>query len=553
MAGIKNRITVRSLEFGATPFRKLANLKIEFADRLTLIAGHNGIGKSTIQGLVANTFGVSRGGPKSYFGEPFYANIERIVYLALEEVTATQQDSAAAPIVVADVGGITVRKRCAMTHRSEWKRARVVPRTIDKADNDPIGQDAKVPLPTIFLGIKRLASVGEADEKEVESREITMHNEDKQLMVDFVHSVILGSQVNTNVTHQSIKGAKKKTVQPGYENHDAFAVSIGQDSLASIATALASFNLLMRDQGDAYRGGLLVIDELDVGFHPHAIDRLVTALKRHAKQLSLQIIATTHSPRLIQAIHSEGGGNKNAPDRVIYLLDTMHPRLAEDQSLEAILDDMALRQDNVTPIKVKKPVLGVYFEDPEGAQFCDALIPSAKRAALSRKLGVKIKLIPLGVGGSNLIGLPDKDPLFKNRLLIVDADTSIPKKAQTRGNTIKLPCHKGAHGTERSPENVVKIFLRKVAKAPNGPLHDALLRFSTTNPTSDKVLSTFFPDDSCTSTQRKASKGWWTIHWGKLKEWGILREWARYHFDEATAFIKAFEAAAEKTARQITT
>lgn len=189
MAKVKNRIKVCSLEFGTPPFRKLGNLKIEFADRLTLIAGHNGIGKSTIQGLVANTFGISKGGPKIYFGEPFYANIERIVYLALEEVTATQQDSAAAPIVVADVGGITVRKRCAMTHRSEWKRARVVPRTIDKADNDPVGQDAKVPLPTIFLGIKRLASIGEADEKEVESRKITMHDEDKQLMADFVSSV----------------------------------------------------------------------------------------------------------------------------------------------------------------------------------------------------------------------------------------------------------------------------------------------------------------------------------------------------------------------------
>ena len=74
-----NRIKVRSLEFGMPAFRRLGNLTIEFADRLTLIAGHNGIGKSTIQGLVANTFGVPKGDPKSYFDEPFYANIERIV------------------------------------------------------------------------------------------------------------------------------------------------------------------------------------------------------------------------------------------------------------------------------------------------------------------------------------------------------------------------------------------------------------------------------------------------------------------------------------------
>lgn len=363
--------------------------------------------------------------------------------------------------------------------------------------------------------------------------------------------MIIGTQVTTDVTHQTIKGSKKKTVQPGYSSHDALAISMGQDSLGSIATALASFNRLQREQGDKYVGGLLVIDELDVGFHPHAIDRLVKALKAHAKRLDLQIIATTHSPRLIEAVHPEGGGNSKAPDKVVYLLDTRHPRLADDQSLKAILDDMALRQDAEAPPKAKKPVLGVYFEDPEGAQFCDALFPATKRAALSRKLGVQIKLIPLGVGGSNLIGLPDKDPLFKDRVLIVDADTSIPQKAATRGNTIKLPCQRGAHGTERSPENVIKSFLRAVIDAPSGPLHEALLRFSVVNPSTDKVSNTFFADDSGTSVQREASKGWWVTHWAQLKLWGVIREWAICHAKEVAVFVDAFEEAATKVASRI--
>jgi energy-coupling factor transporter ATP-binding protein EcfA2 len=550
MATANNRMKVCSLEFGTPPFRKLSNLRIEFADRITVIAGHNGIGKSTIQGLVANTFGVPKGGPKSYFGEPFYANIERIVYLALEEVVIAQEHPASAPIVVAEVGGVTVRKRCAMTQRTEWKRARVVPRTIEKAEGDPVGQDAKIPLPTIFLGIKRLASIGEADEGEVASRKISMHSEDRQLMANFVSSVIIGTQVTTDVTHQSIKGSRKKTIQPGYSTHDALAISMGQDSLGSIATALASFNRLKRDRGDTYSGGLLVIDELDVGFHPHAIDRLVTALKTHANRLLLQIIATTHSPRLIEAIHPEGGGNSMAPDKVVYLLDTRHPRLADDQSLKAILDDMALRQDAVIP-KARKPVLGVYFEDPEGAQFCDALFPIARRAALSRKLGVQIKLIPLGLPGSNLIGLPDKDPLFKDRVLVVDADISVPQKAASRGNTVKLPCHRGAHGTDRSPENVMKIFLRALITAQDGPLHEALLRFGVINPSTDKVLNTFFPDSAGASAQRDASKGWWVAHWAQMKRWGVIREWAICHAEEAAAFVKAFEAAVTKTASRI--
>ena len=49
--------------------------------------------------------------------------------------------------------------------------------------------------------------------------------------------------------------------------------------------------------------------------------------------------------------------------------------------------------------------------------------------------------------------LDANDPIFNDRVLIVDADTSIPKKAAKRGNTAKLPCAKGASGTDRSPEN----------------------------------------------------------------------------------------------------
>jgi predicted ATPase len=548
MPGKIEKISVKSLEFSESPFRKLKELKVEIGSRLTLIAGHNGIGKSTILGLLANTFGLtSEGAPKTYLGDPFYANIERIVYLALSEVETAQQNPAAAPIVVADVDGVEVRKRCAMTRREAWKRARVVPRTIDRAEDDPIGPDAKIPLACVFLGIRRLASIGEADEKEVSSTVLQMHADDRRLMTGFMDSVIIGGGVTDDMTHQSIRGSKKKTAHPGYQTHEALAVSMGQDSLASIATALASFSQLKREQGDDYAGGLLIIDELDVGFHPHAITRLAEALKSAARKLSLQIVATTHSPALISAVHPEGAGNARSPDKVVYLLDTRRPRLAEDQSLKSVLEDMVLTTDYGKAAKSKKPTLGVYFEDPEGAQFCDALIPKGKRSALGRKYGVTIKLIPLGVGGSNLIGLPDKDPIFKDRVLIVDADTTIPLKAAARGNTIKLPCQAGSRGTARSPENTIIRFLQDIVERPTKAQQDAMLRFDVPNPTSDKIANQFL-GATIQSTQRESTKGWWKEHWNAIQRWGVLREWAICYPREAEDFVASFEQAVARTA-----
>jgi hypothetical protein len=155
------------------------------------------------------------------------------------------------------------------------------------------------------------------------------------------------------------------------------------------------------------------------------------------------------------------------------------------------------------------------------------------------------------VGGSNLIKLPEKDPIFKDRVLIVDADTKIPQDAQMRGNTLKLPCASAARGTERSPENTLKAFLHEIVNATSGPLHEALLRLDVTNPSSDKVLSAFFPDGAGTSSQRESSKSWWTSNWEKLKRWGVVREWATAHPVEMAAFKTEFESAVAKTAERL--
>ncbi|QHE84514.1 AAA family ATPase [Hydrogenophaga sp. BPS33] len=553
MKQLTTGIQVKSISFGATPFRKLQALEITFAPRLTLIAGHNGIGKSTILGLVANTFGdTSDSGPRSYFGEPYYANIERIVYLGLEEVDRNQADSASSPTITASVHGVEVVKRCAMTRRSAHRRARVVPRTVNRSEDDPVGPDAKIPLPAIYLGIKRLTSIGEADEKEVESTALQMHEDDSTLMVDFVRSVILSSTPNANITRQSIKGSKKRSAQPGYEDHDAQAISVGQDSLGSIATALASFNRLKREAGTAYAGGLLIIDELDAGFHPHAIAALATALKRYAGRLQLQIIATTHSPRLIEAIHPDGGGNVNAPDTVVYLVDTRKPRLAEDQRLAAIRSDMELSADITPTSKRRKPTLFIYFEDREGAQFFSELVPTAARNRLGRRHGVTIKCVPLFAGGTNMIKFPSVDPMFRTRVLAVDGDTPVPAKMMAYGNILKLPCVHGASGTNRSPENTIKGFLRAVARATDGQLYEAMRNIGPANASGDRIQAKFFPEDSGSSNGRVSSKSWWETHWTALKSWNVVREWAACHTDEIDAFNSALDQTIQAAVKRLT-
>ena len=86
-------IQVVSLEFGTDKFRKLSKILIPIAPRITVIAGHNGIGKSTILALLAHPSGLtnravdevpltySKQINMSYMDKTFQANFNEIIHI----------------------------------------------------------------------------------------------------------------------------------------------------------------------------------------------------------------------------------------------------------------------------------------------------------------------------------------------------------------------------------------------------------------------------------------------------------------------------------------
>src|SRR6185369_899808 len=160
---------LKSLRFDQLRFRKLGDLTITLAERLTLIAGHNGIGKSTILGLCANGSGLRDADFQSYLNRAFVANLNDIVHLdyvrEFEEPTSSAIELPS-PVLQYEINDEILFKRCALTRRTERREVRVVPRNDPHApwisqDGLQVGQDAKVPLPTIYLGMTRMLPIGE--------------------------------------------------------------------------------------------------------------------------------------------------------------------------------------------------------------------------------------------------------------------------------------------------------------------------------------------------------------------------------------------------------
>ena len=67
--------------FGDPPFRMLGKMKIEISDRITAIAGHNGVGKSTILGLIANGSEIKRSQGATMFNRAFQAQFHELFVL----------------------------------------------------------------------------------------------------------------------------------------------------------------------------------------------------------------------------------------------------------------------------------------------------------------------------------------------------------------------------------------------------------------------------------------------------------------------------------------
>lgn len=551
-------IKVTSISFDQPPFRKLGNIHIDFAERLTVIAGHNGIGKSTIMALVANSSGLTRDARKTLFGKNFQANLFHIVYIDYESEYLAKKEAGnelPEPKVSYLINkSEIVTKLCSITGRQNYKRARVVPRNEDLEDfkssdgEVEVGRDAKVPLPTIYLGMTRMFPVGEANHLWVKSTtDRDLAPEESRLISEFINSIVVGSSTTSDMmTSLNIRGTGKVSKHPHY-SFDSRCVSLGQDSLSTIATALASFQQLHREWAD-YPGGLLVIDEIDAGLHPHAQRKLIRQIQQQARRLNLQVIATTHSTHVVEAVHPEGQGSARTPDTVVYLTDTGNPSLAADWSLKEILGDMNLEPPELA--KSADPgVVKVYFEDAEAAYVFTTLVTGKLKRKLKRELNIKLLPIPLGMGCGSLVGLSRYDKHFERVVIAVDADAPVPGGPRKTAHIVRLPGGTGKGGAGLSPERTLHKFISDLVEKQSNHA-DEWVELKRMKLTSDQLREHLLSTHGDLS-RRDAAKAWWKSKFELIKRYKLIELWARYNAPQVAAFETALEKAVETVAKRI--
>lgn len=467
-------------------FRLFHDQSILLGKYLTVLSGRNSTGKSTILGMIANSGELKKKDGVTYASRAFRAEFSELFKGSRQFDT---RGSNRFTITLSDESGQEIDYR---SFRTAWQtkdkfrkkehkdplnsesvsetedvvkrepheeRFRVIP--FKKLDDGKI-TEAKFNYPVLYLGLSRLFPIGESQDSAISSKSISFKSDDhRQWFIEKYKSILSMQSDVQEVTNYSIGETDKKSgIGVNTDHYDYLTNSSGQDNLGQILLALLSFRKLKEEQGNAWQGGILLIDEIDATLHPAAQSKLITLLTKEARKNQIQIIVTTHSLSFLRDICKQTAYNSHDNDAnnkvELYYLTNANRKLEikRNPAFAEIESDLMIISAVQNGNKIK-----LYSEDAETRWFLDALVPEYR---------VYIEELDITIGCDQLINLYSADlQYFGNTLIVFDGDVTeqqlskIPKAMRENlGNILMLPGGK-------PPEAVLYDYLLSL-----GPDHD---------------------------------------------------------------------------------
>lgn len=387
-------------------FRAIKNVDFDLGSKITAIVGYNGTMKTTILGILSQTFTLSRGhimhGEKTIDGYNYHSQFG-------EKFKLSEKDRPGEHKWRLDLyDGV---------YKNNYFEAHSIPR--NKETNEirfwsTEGKSRKTGYPQIpvyYISLKRVTPIGE----EGKVTYVSELDEDEKKFLDSEYKEIFSITKKTGLEIDSFSSKNKHTASIHDKEHDALSISAGQDNLAKILLAVLSFRRLKNKFPDDYIGGLLLIDEIESTFHPAAQQRLIKRLYRYAKDYKIQFVFTTHSPSIIKSTFFDKYNSKEA--QLLYLKKVGDNVCAfNNPSVEAVIAELS---GTVIRRRKRAPKLNVFCEDSVARNIVRKFLSTYKSnfSIMSCSLGAEEYLELLRVK------LPD----IANSIIILDGDKNTKK------------------------------------------------------------------------------------------------------------------------------
>ena len=548
-------IRVESIKIAV--FRKFKDATIDFAKRVTLITGRNGTAKSTLLGILAQPFsfgnarepdkadesayisnyhGVRLFENKDISGSPFTYECDQV--FRLSEKFDTPDKEYRYETVVSGIdfntdksSPLRTKKLITVRQPRAGKLRFVTGPGLDTSISHNAGE-GNFPHPVIYLSLGRVLPLAESKRCNIHTgaNELTSCENDWYCKA---YKEIF-SIYDENPTSKLMDATGKKTsIVPNTDCYDGESISAGQDNIGRILTAILSFRRLKVKLGSKYRGGLLLVDEFDATLHAAAQIRLMEVLVKEAKDLDLQIVATTHSLFLVEtclqsALRKETG--------IVHLQGFSSLIKVESN---AKLVDLLADLKNISVLQKKttgKKRCSVALEDNVAIAFLKALVK--KRAGLSTKISFS-NIIgnnkPSNISGEYLRIIATnshKISELNNVVFIPDPDMEWAKQTNIE-NVIALP---GKYSIERQVYRMLKDLSDQDAfwegcKVTNYSKATSIGNYSTLNEASTPEVKKWF----------REQKQYWGV--GQTLVYDLYYEKNK---DECEAFLNKLQVLVER-------
>jgi len=504
-----------------TRFRGFKDVEFHLGSHLTAVAGQNGTQKTTLLGILSQTFSLtgkdnpivknkekplSGGSYRSKFSEKF----------KLSPSFDTPKSHEWTLFFKDDEEGLTIESMPRSKETDEirfWRKG------------DRSKGSGYVQAPVIYLSLLRLIPIGEDSELN-ESNQIKLTDEELEFYKRW-HNKILKITRDELTTPNYLASKVKNTLGANTSYYDWKMNSAGQDNIGKIILSVLSFRRLQKKYPKAYNGGLLVIDEIETTLYPASQLALIDFLNKFASKNNFQVLFTTHSLIVLERL-CEIQEDKRREDQVkVVFLEKVDNsvKVLDSVGYSAIRHKLNVSLDLVKP----KFKINTFTEDEEAKIFAKAIL-KIKRTKSLKFLNVKmgcanyIELARTKVTGFN----------FPESLIILDGDVNRDKKAlrKTKSfkNCIVLP-------KDESPEVELAKFLYNLKDESehwNKISHGYNHQICFTNYTYMEICS-----------DRKKSKAWFNE---QKKYWGrgcsrLINLWIKENQKEVDEFLSDFDSA----------
>lgn len=397
-------------------FRHIENVKVEFGDYLTVVAGLNGTGKSTILGLAGHLFSFREGAQKfehrTLNNNPFEAEYSEVFRFCPEHDVGENYKYEG---LLIDDDGKNITKSAESRYVKSENRFR-----IDVGKRTKSGE-GKIPYPVIYLGLRRLFPLAQEKEEDIkidkaklDERDIVFYRQESDEVFVSLDKTINPEHITT--THKEFFGIQTN-------NYGAHGNSAGQDNLGQILTAILSFKKLTPARG------ILLIDEVDTALFAGAQINLIKRFYGYARKFNLQIIFTTHSLEIINYLNNSGlEGNK------VNFLETRDSKVVNTVDPDFIYIKSRILRETKEETSIDK--ISILCEDHAGSIWCKNLIQGTD-------IKKEIKVFASGISNGGLADMASKNlACLKRFIFVLDGDSKDNKRFSRIKNVLFLPSNK---------------------------------------------------------------------------------------------------------------